>query len=214
MRANSSILTFATATQVGGTTFSYLNLIAAHTGGDWGQHNQARFYAIPYAEPVSGHTITDGYVLRIQLTGTNSDGTGDGVFTVPAINSGIPSNPGGAPIIVQQPQNLAVYVGQVATFRVFVLSAVAVFYQWKKAGVNIDGATASSYVIPNAQFTDASTYSVTVTNQYGTSNSAGGVLTVINRPPGVDAFFAGSGGFFDDLFSFTPAGQIYHAITD
>lgn len=214
MRANSSILTFATATQVGGTTFSYLNLIAAHTGGDWSQHNQARFYTTPYAEPISGHTVTDCYLLRIQLSGTNADGSGDGIFTVPVIASGVDSNPGGAPIIVQQPANIAVYVGHVATFRVFALSAVPVTYQWKKAGVNIDGATASSYVIPSAKFTDANTYSVTLTNQFGTTNSAGGVLTVIAVPPGVDAFFEGSGGFFDDLFSFTPAGQIYHAISD
>lgn len=214
MRANSSILTFATATEVATNTFAYLNLIAAHTGGDWSQHNQFRLYFTPYAEPISGHTITDGYLLRVQLSGTNADGSGDGVFTVPVIVSGASSSPGGAPIIVQQPQDLTVYVGQVARFRVYAISSVPVTFQWRKNGVNITGATTSVYVIPSAKTTDAGSYSVVMTNSYGTTTSAGAVLTVVPAPPGVDVFIGGNkDDFFGNLFGFTPIGALIGAVS-
>lgn len=212
MRANTNILTAATAIDVGSNSFSYLNLIAAHSGGDWSQHNQLRFYSTSFAEPVSGHTIADCYLLRVQLTGVNSDGTGEGVFTLPVIVSGIQSNPGGAPIIIQQPVDLTVYAGQAATFRVFALSAVPITYQWQKAGTPIAGVTASVYTIPSAQMASAGAYSVALVNAYGSTASASAILTVILPPPGVNLFFEGGGGFFDDLFSYTPEGQLYHAV--
>jgi hypothetical protein len=212
MRANSSILTFATAISVGSNTFAYLNLIAAHTGGDWSQHNQVRLFPIGYVEPISGHTVTNCVLLRVQLSGLNADGSGDGAFSLPAIISGASSAPLGAPIIAQQPVDLTIFVGQVARFQIYALSPVPVTFQWRKAGVNIPNATTSAYVIPSAALTDAGAYSVVLTNSFGSVTSGSADLTVLPLPPGVSIHFDGSADdLFGNFFNFTPIGAILNA---
>ena len=58
-------------------------------------------------------------------------------------------------------------------------------YQWRKNGVNINGATNSSFTISNATTSTAGTYSVVVTNSGGsvTSNNATLTVTSPNQPP-------------------------------
>lgn len=56
-------------------------------------------------------------------------------------------------------------------------------YQWRYNGANVPGATNSSLDLPDVQISSSGCYSVQVTNLYGSTESAEGVLTVTNGPP-------------------------------
>ncbi len=55
-------------------------------------------------------------------------------------------------------------------------------YQWKKDGVNIPGATASTYVIASATPADAANYTVQVSNKAGGVASDTAAITIIVSP--------------------------------
>ncbi len=92
-----------------------------------------------------------------------------------------------APFINNQPQSLSVNVGADAAFNVTAAGGTPLGYQWRFAGTNISGATASSYTRTNAQIGDAGNYTVVVTNYAGSVTSAVAVLTVNVTPPGIIA---------------------------
>lgn len=84
-----------------------------------------------------------------------------------------------APAITTQPSNLAVTVGQVATFTVVASGTAPLSYQWQKAGINISAATSASYTTPATLITDnGSQFGVVVTNPYGNATSSAATLTV------------------------------------
>jgi hypothetical protein len=90
--------------------------------------------------------------------------------------------PAVAPSIATQPASLSVTQGSNATFNVTATGSAPLSYQWKFNGVNIGGATTSSYTRVSAQPVVAGDYSVVVTNVAGTVTSSHAVLTV-NVPP-------------------------------
>ncbi len=84
-----------------------------------------------------------------------------------------------APAITMQPASQTVTAGQTATFTVAATGAAPMTYQWQKSGVNISGATSSSYTTPvTSTGNSGSTYDVVVTNSAGTVTSASATLTV------------------------------------
>jgi alpha-tubulin suppressor-like RCC1 family protein len=83
-----------------------------------------------------------------------------------------------APTITAQPKSASVLVGQTALFDVSVTGTAPVSYQWRFNGSNISGATQSSLTLPSAQFTNSGTYSLFVSNAYGTSLSSNAFLSV------------------------------------
>ncbi|MBT63012.1 MAG: hypothetical protein CML13_07350 [Puniceicoccaceae bacterium] len=85
------------------------------------------------------------------------------------------------PVITADPVSLAVKEGASATFSVGVSSPVPVSYQWQKDGVDIPGATSSSYSIAATEPSSAADYSVVVSTPAGSTPSAAASLTVI--PP-------------------------------
>ncbi len=87
-----------------------------------------------------------------------------------------------APTITQQPQSLTVTAGQPASFSVSASGTAPLSYQWKKAGVNISGATTATFTIANAQAADAASYTVVVSNSAGSITSSGATLTVNPAP--------------------------------
>jgi PKD repeat protein len=93
------------------------------------------------------------------------------------------------PQITSQPQSQTVTAGTTATFNVNAVGAAPLRYQWRKAGNNVANATNSSYTIINVQTNHAGTYSVLVSNSFGSATSVSATLTVVN-PPGNDAFAA------------------------
>ena len=89
---------------------------------------------------------------------------------------------GSPPGITNQPLGRIVMVGSNVTFTVGATGATPLSYQWRFNGASIPAATVSSFIRYNAQLADAGTYTVTVTNAYGSTNSANAVLTVHGRP--------------------------------
>jgi sugar lactone lactonase YvrE len=91
------------------------------------------------------------------------------------------------PVITVQPQNASVVLASNATFSATASGPVPLNYQWLFGGANLAGATNVSYIISNAQPTNAGNYSAIVTNYYGSVTSSTASLTV-TLPPIVPAF--------------------------
>ena len=86
------------------------------------------------------------------------------------------------PSITTPPANQTVCEGTPATFSVTATGALS--YQWRKGGMNINGATSSSYTIDAATMADAGSYDVVVTGSCGTpATSSAATLIVNNCPP-------------------------------
>ena len=114
-------------------------------------------------------------------------------FTVTVSNSAgnVTSNPAtltvnAGPTIVVQPANQTVTAPAAATFSVSATGSAPLSYQWKKGGVDIGGANASSYTTPATVTGDSgSLYSVNVSNPFGNVLSGSATLTV-NPPAALD----------------------------
>ena len=78
------------------------------------------------------------------------------------------------PSITTQPVSQSVRIGSSVTFSVVAAGSTPLSYQWKKNGIDIVGATNSSYTIASVGTSDLATYSCFVSNVYGnvTSNNA------------------------------------------
>ena len=83
------------------------------------------------------------------------------------------------PSIQYQPANQAVNAGSNALFTVQASGTAPLAYQWRKNGVNVSGATNTALQLYFVQATDAGTYSVVVSNPYGSVTSSNASLTVV-----------------------------------
>jgi hypothetical protein len=79
--------------------------------------------------------------------------------------------------VSSHPTSLNLNVGQRAAFSV-TASGTDLSYQWKKDGVNIDGATSSSFTIASVSETDSGSYKATVMSSTGVVESNAAILTV------------------------------------
>jgi hypothetical protein len=94
------------------------------------------------------------------------------------------------PVITSQPRSQVGYWGRSVTFAVTTAGTTPLSYQWLKNGTPLQAASASSLVLTNLQLTDAGTYSVVLTNDYGSTTSSNAYLTV--NPAGVSlALYSG-----------------------
>ncbi|UOQ74385.1 PQQ-dependent sugar dehydrogenase [Hymenobacter cellulosilyticus] len=83
-----------------------------------------------------------------------------------------------APVITTQPTSVAAVPGSAATFSVAATGSAPLAYQWQKNGVNIAGATSSSYTIASVVAADAGQFRVVVSNGVGTVTSTAATLTI------------------------------------
>jgi len=97
------------------------------------------------------------------------------------------------PQITNQPASQSVYVGDAAMFSVAVFGAKPLFYQWQKNGTNLvdggnlAGSTNATLSLTGVSLDDAGTYAVSVTNEFGSTNSTSAVLQVTSSPPVIAA---------------------------
>jgi|SRR5882672_3795163 len=84
-----------------------------------------------------------------------------------------------APIITTSPVNVTVAEGQPATFTVSATGASPLAFQWIRGGVDISGATSSTYTLAAATASDSTAvFSVRVSNTFGSVTSGNATLTV------------------------------------
>ena len=90
-----------------------------------------------------------------------------------------------APAISSQPAAQTVNAGQTATFSV-TATGTSPNYQWRKNGINIPGATASSYTTPATDDGDSgAAFTVVVSNSAGGVTSSSATLTVYLVAPAI-----------------------------
>lgn len=113
------------------------------------------------------------YAVIVSVTGCSSVTSNVAVLTM---NS--------SPSISSQPSAQTICVGNPVTFSVTGSGTPTPTYQWRKGGVDISGATSSSYNIPGVVTGDAATYTVVLTNSCSALTSNNAALTV-NTPPSI-----------------------------
>jgi alpha-tubulin suppressor-like RCC1 family protein len=84
------------------------------------------------------------------------------------------------PSIDQQPLDQSVRSGHSATFSVSASGTAPLSFQWRFKGVDIPGATTSSFALISVSSTNAGSFSVLVTNSAGAVLSSNAVLTVVS----------------------------------
>lgn len=109
----------------------------------------------------------------VNITASNAVGTGP-LFAL-SIQIAAPI----APVIDTHPASQTKNAGESVTFTVVATGTPTPTYQWKKGGVDIDGATATSYTINPVSAGDAADYTVVVTNAGGSVTSNPATLTVV-----------------------------------
>ena len=92
--------------------------------------------------------------------------------------------PDSVPSVLTDPTDQVVSLGFQATFNAYASGLPSLTYQWRKNGIDIPGATNTSYIIPAVTFADSGDYDMIVYNPYGSDTSASAHLTVTgNQPP-------------------------------
>ena len=84
----------------------------------------------------------------------------------------------GSPVITTQPQSLSVAVSNNATFTVTASGTATLNYQWFFNTNTAVGGNSNNLALLNVQTTNAGTYSVIITNNYGAVTSSFATLTV------------------------------------
>jgi alpha-tubulin suppressor-like RCC1 family protein len=108
------------------------------------------------------------------LTNVTAIAAGGGYNLV--LNNGLPG-------LLAWPTNQAIYTGMSAGFSAAPApAAVSPALQWQLNGSNILSATGGSLNVTNAQLSDAGTYSVVVTNLYGSITSSASLSVSASKP--------------------------------
>jgi hypothetical protein len=101
-----------------------------------------------------------------------------------------------SPFITTPLANLSPFAGTRVTLQVSVVGSPTPALQWQKDGLDLPGATASSFVLESAKLADSGRYSVTATNLAGSATAATQVTVrsapVIVAPPASQTVAAGA----------------------
>ncbi len=109
-----------------------------------------------------------------------------------------------APTLLVQPTNQTAFVGDTVMFSALAQGAQPLSYQWLFGPNSLPGATNISLTLTNVQLTNAGTYSLSISNTYGSTNSSNATLTVtapVCDPPPTNlvGWFAGEGNALDNI---------------
>jgi glucose/arabinose dehydrogenase len=134
----------------------------------------------------AGTNTADGFITGIEGPIDIKVGPDGALYYLTRLN-GVSGNPGsvyrvqhsGVPAISTQPVDVTVAPGEPATFSVTASGQQPLSYQWQRDGVDIPGATSSSYTLPAAAASDnGAQFRVVVSNTAGTATSSSATLTV------------------------------------
>jgi hypothetical protein len=128
---------------------------------------------------------TDGIIWLTAAELTNNlpiHGVEFGAGTFVAVGGGgkilQSGNIGGLPSIITQPQDQAAVVGNPVSLTVQAAGAAPLSFQWYSGTTPIANATNTSYIITNTTTAHAGSYSVVVSNSFGSVTSRVAQLTV------------------------------------
>lgn len=126
----------------------------------------------PYASPTAAQWITVDQSLNQMYYATNVAISTAGILSMPC-----------APAIVQQTTNQTVIAGKNVTFSAVATGTPTLTYQWYLNGTTQEsGAVSSSLQLPAVTAAQNGSYSVIVSNQYGSATSISATLTVLPPP--------------------------------
>lgn len=120
-----------------------------------------------------------GSPFTVTITANNGTGASTATNQTFVLNVQAANAP---PTFSAQPANITVNRGDSTTLTATASGGGTLSYQWLKNGAIINGATSSSYTVPNAQASSAAVYSVRVSNAFGSVTSNGAVLSVLTPP--------------------------------
>jgi uncharacterized repeat protein (TIGR01451 family) len=191
----------ATVTAPNAATFSVVATGDAPLAYQWRRNgvNIAGATSATYVKTPTAYPTDNGSTYSVVVT--NGAGSAISVSAVLTVNPAPV-----APSITSHPASVTVTMPAAATFSVTATGTAPLSYQWRRNGVNIDGATGSSYVLnPTAAEDTGSTFDVVVSNTAGSVTSSAASLTVLTGVSSVvfEAHFeGGSDGFAyaDDQF--------------
>jgi hypothetical protein len=117
---------------------------------------------------ITGVQTTDAGIYDVLIIG--SCGTATSNVATLQVNPGT--------VITAQPVAQSTCIGTNVIFTVAATGSGTLTYQWRKGGVNINGATTSSYTINGVTVADIGTYDVIVSGSCGPLTSASAALTI------------------------------------
>jgi len=115
-------------------------------------------------------TLADAGSYRVTVG--NSEGTATSAAAVLTVNQ--------VPVITSQPVGGSFQPGATITLAVSATGVPAPTYQWRRNGVAISGATASTYTITNATGAANGSYTVSITNAVGSVTSSAASVAVLS----------------------------------
>jgi hypothetical protein len=121
---------------------------------------------------------TTGDIQSAGVIITSKEKTGAGPRLL-AVQTGPAST---APVILNQPQDQSLNLGETINLSVTTDGSTSVTYQWRKDGVVLTGASGPILVLPSIGKTDAGSYTCSVSNLYGTSTSAAATVAINTAP--------------------------------
>lgn len=162
---------------VGGGDYVSLNIATSSSGEtvQWFKDGAAIPNATSKDYTFSNFALSSVGTYTAQVTNTSGTFTSRSIV-LELLDSGV------APLITTQPVSVR-YTGSYGTgFSVTAEGERPLTYQWRKDGVTIPGATASSYYLWSPVSANAGSYSVVVTNRNGSATSSAAVLTMATTP--------------------------------
>ena len=151
--------------------------VTAEGGGElvyqWRKNGAAITGATSASLNLSNVTLSDAGSYDLLVS--NSVGSVSSMAAVLLVNELVVIDP---VAILSQPLALEVTEGEAARFSVTAEGGGELIYQWRKDGVEINGATGSSFVLDSAELSDVGLYDVVISNSEGGLTSTAVSLAV------------------------------------